>query len=95
MERKSNEKIELPLLEIELLKGCLFMESFLTLVEECSSESRKSVIADAIKNLIHLKLIVATNMDVSLPWVYDSDKMQDSCFKATAKGVEWIEKYSF
>jgi hypothetical protein len=54
-------------------------------------ETKQSVIADAVKNLIHYKLLVATNNDVSLSWIYDSDKMKDSSFKATAKGVEWME----
>jgi hypothetical protein len=49
------------------------------------------VIADAIKNLIHHKLLVASNSYVSLSWIYDSDKMKESSFKATAKGVEWME----
>ena len=83
--------IELPDLESELLRACLFTESFETLVEECKLESKQSIIADAIKNLIHFKLLIATNIDVSLTWVYDSDKMMDSSFKATAKGVEWME----
>ena len=91
VERKSHQMIELPDLESELLRACLFIESFETLVEECKLESKQSVIADAIKNLIHFKLLIATNIDVSLTWVYDSDKMIDSSFKATAKGVEWME----
>ena len=83
--------IELPDLESELLRACLFTESFETLVEECKLETKKSVIADAIKNLIHYKLLIATNTDISVSWVYDSDKMMDSSFKATASGVEWME----
>ena len=67
------------------------MTKLRTLVEECKLETKKSVIADAIKNLIHYKLLIATNTDISLSWVYDSDKMMDSSFKATASGVEWME----
>ena len=83
--------IELPDLEKEILRACLFPETFNTLVDECKLENKQSVIADAIKNLIHYKLLVASNADVSLSWIYDSDKMKDSSFKATAKGVEWME----
>lgn len=83
--------IELPDLETEILRACLFPETFNTLVDECKLENKQSVIADAIKNLIHYKLLVASNADVSLSWIYDSDKMKDSSFKATAKGVEWME----
>ncbi|MDG1725423.1 MAG: hypothetical protein P8I11_07015 [Bacteroidia bacterium] len=83
--------IELPDLESELLRSCLFIESFETLVNECNLETKQSVIADAIKNLIHHKLLVASNSYVSLSWIYDSDKMKESSFKATAKGVEWME----
>ncbi len=83
--------IELPDLEMEILRACLFPETFNTLVDECKLENKQSVIADAIKNLIHYKLLVPSNADVSLSWIYDSDKMKDSSFKATAKGVEWME----
>jgi hypothetical protein len=83
--------IELPDLESELLRSCLFLETFETLVDECNLETKQSVIADAIKNLIHHKLLVASNSYVSLSWIYDSDKMKESSFKATAKGVEWME----
>jgi hypothetical protein len=91
MESESYQMIELPDLEMEILRACLFPETFDTLVDECKLENKQSVIADAIKNLIHYKLLVASNADVRLSWIYDSDKMKDSSFKATAKGVEWME----
>ena len=53
--------IELPDLEMEILRACLFPETFDTLVDECKLETKQSVIADAVKNLIHYKLLVATN----------------------------------
>lgn len=91
MERKNNKKIELPELESEVLQLCLFPESFEIIVAECTSEKKASIIADAIKNLIHLKLLVAANGEENLAWIYDSDKMQESAFKATASGVQWME----
>ena len=91
MERKKIQLIKLPDLESELLKACLFIETFDTLCEECTQNVNENVVADAIKNLIHYKLLVPTNKEISLTWVYDSDKMHDSSFKATADGVEWIE----
>jgi hypothetical protein len=90
MERPQNSKVELPELEAEILSYCIFPEGFSTLVSECKTETKASVIADAIKNLIHYKLLVAVNAQNSLPWVYDSDQMQESTFKATARGVEWL-----
>lgn len=83
--------IELPDLEMEVLRLCIFPEPFESIVAEVQSEKKASVIADAIKNLIHYKLLVAANEANSLTWVYDSDKMRESSFKATANGVEWME----
>ena len=83
--------IELPDLEMEVLRLCIFPETFESIVAEVQSENKASVIADAIKNLIHYKLLVAANEANSLTWVYDSDKMRESSFKATANGVEWME----
>ena len=91
MERKKIKMIELPDLEMEVLRLCIFPESFESIVAEVQSENKASVIADAIKNLIHYKLLVAANEANSLTWVYDSDKMRESSFKATANGVEWME----
>ena len=91
MERKKTE-IELPELEAEILQLCVFAEGFETLVSECSTEKKESVIADAVKNLLHLKLLIATNQNQALSWVYDSDKMRESTFRATAKGVAWMEQ---
>ena len=91
MERKKIKMIELPDLEMEVLRLCIFPETFESIVAEVQSENKASVIADAIKNLIHYKLLVAANEANSLTWVYDSDKMRESSFKATANGVEWME----
>jgi hypothetical protein len=35
---------------------------------------------------------VAANEQNSRSWIYDGDKMRESSFKATADGVEWMEK---
>ena len=83
--------IVLPELEMEVLRLCIFSESFESIVSEVQAEKKASVIADAVKNLIHYKLLVAANEANSLTWVYDSDKMRESSFKATANGVEWME----
>ena len=91
MERKKIKLIELPELETEILQLCIFPESFELIAEECTSEKKLGVIADAIKNLMHYKLLIAANVENSLNWIYDSDKMRESTFKATANGVEWME----
>lgn len=92
MERKKN-KIEIPDLEIEILGLCLFEEAFDTLVSEVKLETKVAVIADAIKNLIHLKFIKPSNLQNSLSWIYDSDKMMESKFQATARGIQWLEQH--
>jgi len=91
MERTKTALIELPELEAEVLRLCIFAESFESIICECTTEEKEGIIADAIKNLIHFKLLVAANEAVSLTWVYDSDKMRESSFKATANGIEWME----
>ncbi|MBT8326879.1 MAG: hypothetical protein KJP21_04095 [Bacteroidia bacterium] len=91
MEREKTKIIELPELEKEILDMCIFQESFESIADECVKEKNRNIIADAIKNLIHYKLLIPTNQDNSLTWVYDSDKMKDSSFKATAAGISWME----
>ena len=91
MERKKIKMIELPELEMEVLRLCIFSESFERHSFGGASRKKASVIADAVKNLIHYKLLVAANDFNTLSWVYDSDKMRESSFKATANGVEWME----
>jgi hypothetical protein len=60
-------------------------------VDEVLTEKKESVIRDAVKNLLHYKLLIAANEQNSMPWLYDSDKMRESSFKATADGVSWME----
>ena len=91
MERKKTKIIELPDLEKEILQMCIFQETFESIAEESNIEKNHNVIADAIKNLIHYKLLVPANQENSLTWVYDSDKMRESSFKATAEGIGWME----
>ncbi|HAY89350.1 MAG TPA: hypothetical protein DCY51_07915 [Bacteroidetes bacterium] len=91
MERKKITLIELPELEAEILQLCIFPEAFESIVDEVLTEKKESVIADAVKNLLHYKLLIAANHQNSMSWIYDSDKMRESSFKATADGVEWME----
>jgi hypothetical protein len=84
-------KVELPALEKEILEMCLFVESFSSIADECEFTKDPNIVADGIKNLIHMKFLVPQNDDNSLTWIYDGDKMKDSYFKATALGVEWME----
>jgi hypothetical protein len=91
MERKKITLIELPELEAEILQLCIFSETFDSIVDEVLTEKKESVIRDAVKNLLHYKLLIAANEQNSMPWLYDSDKMRESSFKATADGVSWME----
>jgi hypothetical protein len=90
MEREKME-IELPELEQMVLDKCLFSERFDTIVEEVPKEYPENVIGDAIKNLIHLKFLVPDNAQFTHSWIYDSDKMKNGTFKATALGINWLE----
>ena len=91
MERKKIKLIELPELEMEVLRLCIFPERFDSIAEEVTTEKKEGIIADAIKTLLHHKLLIAVNEENSLSWIYDSDKMRESSFKATANGVDWME----
>jgi len=87
------EVIELPELERMVLDKCLFSESFDTIVEEVSKEYKTNVVADAIKNLIHLKLLTPVNSQYNLTFFYDSDHMKQGTFRATALGIKWLEDF--
>lgn len=84
-------QIELPDLEASLLFACVQPESFAVLCEECELEDKANVIADAVKNLLHYKLLKPANRKHKTSWYYDVDKMNESVFETTAKGVEWME----
>ena len=90
MEGKTHSSIELPELEQEILGFCLFRESFSQICEECQWTKDPHVVADAIKNLIHHKLLRAENGDMDLKWMYDGDRMHQSHFRATAKGIDLL-----
>lgn len=85
MERKK-VKIELPILEVEVLNLCLFPETFESILSECTVEKKSSIVADAIKNLLHLKLLVPTTDLNSLSWVYDSDRWARVALELRLKG---------
>ena len=86
--------IELPDLELEVLKLCLYQESFNTICEECKLTDDPNIVGDAIKNLIHHKLLKAENTNLkTMSWIYDGDKMSESHFRATAKGVDYMLDY--
>ena len=90
MEAKKTE-IELPNLERSILDRCLFPESFHVLCEESRDLANEPVVADAIKNLLHLKLLTAINSNEQpLRWMYDVDRMGDCRFVATAKGLDLL-----
>lgn len=93
METKKMEVIELPELEQMVLDKCLFSETFDSIVEEVSGDYKSSVVADAIKNLIHLKFLTPVNTQYNLTWFYDSDHMKQGIFRATALGIKWLEDF--
>jgi hypothetical protein len=66
------------------------MESFSRICEECTWTHDRNIIADAIKNLIHYKLIKPVNDQNSLNWIYDSDRMAESRFIATGQGLDLL-----
>lgn len=83
--------IELPELELEVLNLCLFEERFDVICSECNASKNPNIIADAIKNLLHYKLLVAVNNEHGkLNWMYDVDRMRASSFRVTAKGTDYL-----
>ena len=91
MERKKFALIELPELEKEIINLCVFTESFHNICDECKWTSNQKIIADAIKNLLHHKLLIAVNIERgNFSWMYDGDKMKESSFRLTAKGMDYL-----
>ena len=90
MEGKKTQ-IELPEIEREVLNLCLFPEHFDTICEECQNTKNSKVVADAIKNLLDYKFLIAINSHSDhMKWMYDVDSMKDSQFVATSKGLEHL-----
>ncbi len=91
MERQKTKMIELPDLEREILSLCVFKEKFSTICEECQGDVDPKIVADAIKNLLDLKLLRADNVDRGqFNWMYDGDQMNESSFVLTAKGMDYL-----
>ena len=82
---------ELDELEFDILDAIYFVESFEHIVEECR-EKNKNVIADALKQMIHKKWVVAMQFDEEKndyvrSFIYDSDDMNAYHYLATKEGL--------
>lgn len=90
--------MDLDEVEMNVLGLLLFPERFSKIVEESQAIATEHVVADALKNLIHKKLIVAGYMSdenvFSTSVFYDSDKMKQSAFKASRKGLDALDNQS-
>ena len=87
--------IELDEVELEVLSLLLFPERFSKIVEESQKANNEHVVADVLKNLLHKKLIVSgfmnENNEFKSSVFYDSDKMKRSAFKASGKGIDFLQ----
>ena len=86
--------MDLDLVEKGVLEKLIFEEHFENIVSECSSLALPNVINDILKYLIQHKLVVAklpseTKKSKS-GFMYDSDRMKDYTYQATAKGLKHL-----
>ena len=94
MDRLQAKMIELDLVEKGVLEKLIFEETFENILQECRDLALPNVITDVLKYLIQHKLVVAkypAETKKSKPgFMYDSDRMKDYTYQATAKGIRHL-----
>ena len=87
--------MEPDLLERAVLDKLIFDESYENLLMECRSLAKPNVLTDVLKLLIQHKLVVAKPVQdgerAKPGFMYDSDHMHDYTYRATAKGVKFLQ----
>lgn len=87
--------MDLDKVEIGVLEKLIFEETFENMLQECRDLALPNVIADVLKYLIQHKLVVAkvpSATKKSKPgFMYDSDRMNDYTYQATAKGIKYLQ----
>lgn len=83
-------------LEVKILEHLIFEETIDHILDECKTVAPSNVIIRILKQLLHQKQVVARTPvpgRSSKPgFIYDSDKMDDYTYQATAKGLNRIGK---
>jgi len=86
--------MELDALEKAVLEKLIFEESFDNILLECRDIALPNVISDILKYLIQNKCVVAKvpseNKKSKAGFMYDTDRMKDYTYQATAKGIRFI-----
>lgn len=96
MERKeSQDLIEAreEQLQRKVLSMLIFPESFSHIVEESGKEMSVPVIVSVIKDLMRDNKLCPIDAETGKKtFFYDSDRLNDYLYQATARGLEWLEK---
>lgn len=80
-------------LQRKVLSLLIFPESFEHILEESGKGLTVPVIASVIKDLMHDNKLCAVDADSGKKtFFYDSDRMGDYLYQATARGLDWLEK---
>ncbi len=86
--------MDLDLVEKGVLEKLIFEETFENIIQECRDLALPNVIVDVLKYLIQHKLVVAkyplANKKSKAGFMYDSDRMKDYTYQATAKGIKHL-----
>lgn len=94
MGRIQAKMIELDLVEKGVLEKLIFEETFENIIQESKDLALPNVIADVLKYLIQHKLVVAKypteTKKSKAGFMYDSDRMKDYTYQATAKGIRHL-----
>lgn len=86
--------MDLDNVEKGVLEKLIFEERFENIIQECKELALPNVIADVLKYLIQHKLVVAKypteTKKSKAGFMYDSDRMKDYTYQATAKGIKCL-----
>lgn len=89
--------MDLDNVEKGVLEKLIFEETFENILEECRELALPNVISDVLKYLIQHKLVVAKvplgNKKSKPGFMYDSDRMSDYTYQATAKGIKHLQEF--
>ncbi|MFM9943979.1 MAG: hypothetical protein ACKVQB_01970 [Bacteroidia bacterium] len=92
--------MDLDAVEKGVLEKLIFEETFDNIIQECRDLALPNVTADVLKYLIQHKLVVAkvpadlapgeTKGKSKAGFMYDTDRMKDYTYQATAKGIRHL-----
>ena len=86
--------MELDVQEKSVLEKLIFEETFDNIIQDCRHLALPNVISDILKYLIQHKLVVAKipskTQKSKAGFMYDTDRMKDYTYQATAKGIRHL-----